>query len=569
MDRFFLAALVREVRPRLQGLKAWGLSPWGRSGFAIALSARSPKSIVVSLLPVASGFFLGTPQSRSPHRKLPVRMSKLIVGSELVDVRASPLDRTVLFEWRRSRPSGVQEHLELVVEWFGTRSAAFLVELETRKILDVYSLSTPRRILGETYEPLTPPSGATLAIDSARSFMERWTAARREGLGERQAVRLAGGLSPNLAEDVWMLHVQGGIALDAAFETVLEKSTDEPHPILIAPSGSFRDQRSRYRTSLVSLSYRSKWETSFQTFNEAAQSYLSYATRLALARRQYQALGTVLRRKLKKHRLLLEKVDGDRKRLEDPQLLRRRGELLLAGLSSAKKTGSEVIVPDPYSPEGALVRVPIDPRRSIVQNADRYFERSRRVERGVKKLEARTNLLTDELRHLETLELSLENTSDPEDLAALAGEMEAEGLMPRAENGRAGESGELVGPRRISGVGGCEILVGRSARSNEKLTFEAATADDLWFHAVGVAGAHVLLRTPPGREVREEQVHQAAGVAAYYSKARGSTSVEVMYTSRKNVRKIRKAPPGTVRVTRFNSVRVRPALPDGKSDKDK
>ncbi len=111
--------------------------------------------------------------------------------------------------------------------------------------------------------------------------------------------------------------------------------------------------------------------------------------------------------------------------------------------------------------------------------------------------------------------------------------------------------------------------MGRSARSNEKLTFEEAKPDDLWFHAVGVAGAHVLLRKAAGGEPREEQVHQAAAVAAYYSKARGSTSVEVMYTHRKNVRKIRKAPPGTVRVTRFNSVRVKPALPEAISNKEK
>jgi predicted ribosome quality control (RQC) complex YloA/Tae2 family protein len=463
----------------------------------------------------------------------------------------------------------VQEHLELVVEWVGTRSAAFLVDRETREILDVHSLSTPRRIKGETYEVLEPPPGATSEVDGAPSFMERFEAARRKGLGERQAIRLAGGLSPNLAEDVWMLHVHGGITLDAAFETVREKLADEPRPILIVPSGSFRDKQSCYRTSLVSLSYRSKWERSFPTFNEAAQSYINDATRLAQARRQYQALGTVLRRKLKKHRMLLQNVAGDRKRLEDPQILRRRGELLLAGLSYAKKTGGEVVVPDPYGPEGALVRVPIDARRDIVQNADRYFERSRRAERSVKKLEARTMFLTDELRHLETLELSLENASGPEDLAGLVGEMAEEGLMPRVESGRAGEPGQLVGPRRFSGAGGCEILVGRSARSNEKLTFEEAAADDLWFHAVGVAGAHVLLRKAAGQDAREEQVHQAAAVAAYYSRARGSTSVEVMYTHRKNVRKIRKAPPGTVRVARFNSVRVKPALPEAISNKEK
>ena len=189
------------------------------------------------------------------------------------------------------------------------------------------------------------------------------------------------------------------------------------------------------------------------------------------------------------------------------------------------------------------------------------------MERSIQKLDVRIAQLTDELRYFETLEVSLENAVDLSDLIDLASEMESEGIVRPTETGGSTPPTEPLGPRRFSGAGGCEILVGRSARSNAKLTFEIAHADDLWFHAAGSAGAHVVLRLPPGRKANQEQIHQAAAAAAYYSKARESTSVEVIVTKRKNVGTIRKAPVGTVRVAHYETVRVKPALPSEAAEK--
>ena len=130
------------------------------------------------------------------------------------------------------------------------------------------------------------------------------------------------------------------------------------------------------------------------------------------------------------------------------------------------------------------------------------------MERSIQKLEARIGQLTDELRHLETLEVALESAGDLADIIALSDEMEAEGIVRRADTTRGKVPTEPLGPRRFSGVDGCEILVGRSARSNERLTFEMARADDLWFHSAGIAGAHVVLRLPPGCEANDEQIQR-------------------------------------------------------------
>jgi predicted ribosome quality control (RQC) complex YloA/Tae2 family protein len=106
---------------------------------------------------------------------------------------------------------------------------------------------------------------------------------------------------------------------------------------------------------------------------------------------------------------------------------------------------------------------------------------------------------------------------------------------------------------------GCEILVGRGARENDQLTFRVAGPNDLWLHAAGFAGSHVVVRVPESGSVPRQVVEYAAQLAAFHSKARaagGKVAVHVCRAS--DVRKPRGAPAGQVQLRRFDVVRVYP-----------
>lgn len=64
------------------------------------------------------------------------------------------------------------------------------------------------------------------------------------------------------------------------------------------------------------------------------------------------------------------------------------------------------------------------------------------------------------------------------------------------------------------------VLAGRNNLQNDRITFTLARAHELWFHARGVAGAHVLLRLDPGQNPDDADVEFAADVAVYFSKGR-------------------------------------------------
>jgi len=104
---------------------------------------------------------------------------------------------------------------------------------------------------------------------------------------------------------------------------------------------------------------------------------------------------------------------------------------------------------------------------------------------------------------------------------------------------------------------GYEILVGRSARDNDRLTFDVAAPQDLWLHVSGTPGSHVVVRNPGGGEVPRPVVKRAAELAAFHSKARaagGKVNVHVCRAC--DVSKPRGAKPGSVRLRRFDEVKV-------------
>ncbi len=113
------------------------------------------------------------------------------------------------------------------------------------------------------------------------------------------------------------------------------------------------------------------------------------------------------------------------------------------------------------------------------------------------------------------------------------------------------------------------IYAGRSGAENDELTHEFASPSDLWFHAQGSAGSHVILKGAD-RSTSRRMIETAAAVAAWFSKARNSRTVPVIYTEKRHVRKPRGSRPGTAVCQREKTIFVTPALPDetGPADDD-
>ena len=106
--------------------------------------------------------------------------------------------------------------------------------------------------------------------------------------------------------------------------------------------------------------------------------------------------------------------------------------------------------------------------------------------------------------------------------------------------------------------------MGRTGKENDLVTFKLAAPHDFWFHAQGFAGAHVVVRNPSRLgKLPEATARQAAMLAAYHSKARGSGNVDGIMTQGRQGRKGKNQPAGRVQVRRHETLQVRPEMPFG------
>ncbi len=244
---------------------------------------------------------------------------------------------------------------------------------------------------------------------------------------------------------------------------------------------------------------------------------------------------------------------------------RLQGELLLAHQNEVVQGQLEVELDnfyvDPDTEVPSRVKVGLDPRFDAVGNANRLFHKYHKLRRALALIPDQIEQNATELATIEQLLTDLDLAEDPAEVLLVKAEVQAAGYLrgkpvekkvkqrPKGK-GKPGKGGKgnLPGggvPLHVQSREGFTILVGKNSRQNEDVTFHLATGSDLWLHARGVPGAHVIVKGG-GREVPHSAVEQAAELAAYYSQARGSTSVPVDYTLQRNVRHMKNGGPGMV-----------------------
>ena len=234
--------------------------------------------------------------------------------------------------------------------------------------------------------------------------------------------------------------------------------------------------------------------------------------------------------------------------------LKRSGELILA-YQYMLADGQELLNAQ-YDPECPALDIQIDPKLNPVENAQRYF---RKYEKAKLAIDAVPSLIAEsrvELDFLAQLEIDLDSAANWIEIDDVIQIMQARGHWQGKNVKRLGGGGKQ-GPLRVVSRDGYVVWVGRNSRQNDKLTFKMANANDLWFHARGVPGSHVIVRND-GRRIREDLLQGAAAIAAHYSRKRDDKRVQVDYTRVKYVKAIKGAGPGMVTYRNEQTIVVEP-----------
>lgn len=263
----------------------------------------------------------------------------------------------------------------------------------------------------------------------------------------------------------------------------------------------------------------------------------------------------LLKQALKKERRRIEAWREDLNRAAKYRDYARYGELIKANLGTIGKGLDHITVPDYFDEGLPEVTIPLDPTRSPQGNMDDYFRKHRkylaaeqelkpRIERAERGIEQ----LREELSAVESGTWLPPAPVPPR--TAAARQVPLRGASPRASGGRRGPF------RRFLSSDGLPIFVGRNAGENDALTFGLAKSDDLWLHARGTTGSHVVVRLTKGADPPPETIRDAATLALLYSDLKKSGKGEVIYTRRKWVKKAKGQAAGAVIVTQEKSIHV-------------
>ncbi|MCC3404795.1 MAG: NFACT family protein [Microcoleus sp. PH2017_10_PVI_O_A] len=226
-----------------------------------------------------------------------------------------------------------------------------------------------------------------------------------------------------------------------------------------------------------------------------------------------------------------------------------QADLLMASLQHWEPGMKSISLPD-FETEKPVI-IALNPEKNAVQNAQALYKKHQKLKRARIAVEPLLAAVQEEIDYLEQVEAALSvletyrNTQDLQTLAEIREELIQQKYLDVPDYRSSDKTGAIEF-HRYQTPSGFELLIGRNNRQNDQLTFRTANDYDLWFHTLEIPGSHALLRLTPGTVAEETDLQFAADMTAYYSRARHSEQVPVVYTEPKYVYKPKGAKPGMV-----------------------
>ena len=249
-------------------------------------------------------------------------------------------------------------------------------------------------------------------------------------------------------------------------------------------------------------------------------------------------------------------LERDLEEAADADVAQRMGHSLMAQLDLAEPGMTEVIVRDIFDESEREISIDLDPTQSPAANAAGYLKRAARYTRRLEILPCRLKRMQQEECTIK-LELDeIERDPESEEAIALTKKYGDEDVAQQRKQQK-----QDAHPRRYRTTTGWSVWAGRNNWENDILTHKVAAQNDVWFHAHGYAGSHVVLRLEGRKESPDRRtLEEAAGVAAYWSKGRTAKKVSVVFTQVKYVTRPKGGASGLAHLRREKSLIVEPAL---------
>ena len=481
-------------------------------------------------------------------------LRKHIENGRIVNISQPGLERIIRFDVEHLDELGDLRRKTLVIEIMGKHSNIIFCD-ETDRIIDSIKhvslqMSSVREVLpGRTYFiPVTQEKADPLSM-TLESF---------SALISNKAVKLAKalytsytGISPVAANEV--VHRSGlneemsGNALSEIEQLHFFKTfsyfMEDVKAGLFAPQIIYNGKTPvEYAAHALSM-YHDYEKVSCESISHVLETYYAERNTVTRIRQRSVDLRKIVQTALDRSR---KKYDLQAKQLKDTEkrdTYRIYGELLTAYGYSAEPGAKSLDVLNYYTNEEFTI--PLDSQLTALENAKKYFEKYNKQKRTFEAVSALLEETGTEVTHLESISTALDIALSEEDLVQIKEELMEYGYIKKRHPGS--KKPKITSkPFHYVSSDGYHMYVGKNNFQNEELTFQFATGNDWWFHAKGVPGSHVIVKTNGETDMPDATFEEAGRLAAYYSQSRGNEKVEIDYIQKKHIKKPKGGKPGFV-----------------------
>lgn len=481
-------------------------------------------------------------------------LRKHLEGGIVEAIDQQGLDRIITFKIKSRNELGDWKNKLLIIELMGRHSNLILVDPEKGTILDCIKHIPPsvnrfRTLLpGQLY--VAPPAQDKINSVQATAEDVLKKIDFNSGKLQQQLVQKFEGLSPLIAKEiVTRSKLANRETLPKSFEEVMKPIRDHTY----TPSIMVSEQKEFFY--MVPLHHINGEAQAFSSLSELLDRfYFGKAQRDRIKQVAYDLERTLLQEK-RKNENKIEKLLQTLQDAREADRYQLYGELLTANLFRVKKGMEEVEVENYYSEEAETVVIPLNKNKTPSENAQLYFSKYQKLKNATVKVQEQIKQTKEELQYLEVLIQQLENAS-PKDVEEIREELIEEGFI-KARNVKGKKKNKPQTPvlEVYESSDGTEILVGKNNKQNDYLTNRVAKKDEIWLHTKDIPGSHVVIRSI---NPSEKTILEAATLAAFYSKARNSSSVPVDFTKIRHVKKPSGSKPGFVIYEQQQTVYVTP-----------
>ena len=495
-------------------------------------------------------------------------LRKYIGNGKVLSVTQPGLERVLCFSIEHLNEMGDPGVKYLYVELMGKHSNIIFCD-ENNIIIDSIKhisaqMSSVREVLpGRTYfiptqegkeNPLTVTEDAFLArIGSCPAPVHRAIYQSYTGISPLMAQEICYRAGIDGDQSTAALSPEDLSRLYDAFDGLMELlKNDDYQPVILYD----QDVPLEFAPFPIRM-YADKTQETCASMSEALERFYAKKNRHTVMHQKSsdlrRHLSTLLERTSKKLQLQLRQQEDTAKREKYRlygELLHTYGYQIPAGAKSAQVTNYY---------DDSEITIPLDDTLSAIDNAKKYFDRYSKLKRTDEALQTQIRETKESLAHLQSIESSLNFAESEEDLDSIRDELAAYGYLKARGGRKKNKMQKKSRPLHYVDANGFHIYVGKNNYQNDELTFRFATGSDWWFHAKGIPGSHVIVRSE-NRELPDDTYETAAAVAAYYSNGRDSEKVDVDYLQKKNVKKPNSAVPGFVIYHTNYSMTIHPSL---------